>query len=212
MTLHHRFRFKRRLSVIVALQAVLVLAQAPSFAQPAVTGEWSPVFQTDNVLIHANLLPNGKVLFWSRREVSDGANLNPHVCTTRILDPNLIGQPGMITEPANQPGYNLFCSGHTLLPDGRLFVVGGHLSDSHGSPQAAIFDPVANTWSGIANTLRGRWYPTAVTLPDGGVLVSFGSDQNGDLNDTQQVWKDDQWRTIVNFNAPPLYSADACCW
>ena len=42
-------------------------------------------------------------------------------------------------------------------------------------------------------------------LPDGGVLVSFGSDQNGDLNDTQQVWKDNQWRTIVNFNAPPLY-------
>ncbi len=205
MPLHHRFRFKSRLSVILAFQAVLVLGQASTFAQPAVTGEWSPVFSTDNVVIHANLLPNGKVLFWSRREVSDGANLNPHVCTTRILDPSLVGQPGMITFPANQPGYNLFCSGHTFLPDGRLFVVGGHISDSHGSPQAAIFDSVANTWSGIADTLRGRWYPTAVTLPDGGVLVSFGSDENGDLNDTQQVWKDNQWRTIVNFNAPPLF-------
>ena len=111
----------------------------------------------------------------------------------------------MITEPANQPGYNLFCSGHTFLPDGRLFVAGGHLSDSHGSLQATIYDPAANTWTGTGNTLRGRWYPTAVTLPDGGVLVSFGSDQNGDLNDTQQVWKDNQWRTIVNFDAPPLY-------
>jgi hypothetical protein len=124
MTLQYRFRFKSRLSVILGFQAILILGQAPAFAQPAVTGEWSSVFNTENVLIHANLLPNGKVLFWSRREVSDGANLNPHVCTTRILDPNRVGQPGMITFPANQPGYNLFCSGHTFLPDGRVFVVG----------------------------------------------------------------------------------------
>lgn len=29
-------------------------------------------------------------------------------------------------EPGEYPPYNLFCSGHALLPDGRLFVAGGH--------------------------------------------------------------------------------------
>ena len=57
----------------------------------------------------------------------------------------------------------------------------------------------------IPDTRRGRWYPTAVTLPDGGVLVSFGTDEDGNLNDTQQVWKDGQWTDIVNFVDPPLY-------
>jgi galactose oxidase len=205
MMIRQRSRKKCRLSVILALQAVLACGQASTFAQPAVVGEWSPVFDTENVVIHAHVLPNGKVLFWSRREASDGTNLNPQVCTTRILDPSLVGKPGMITQPANQPGYNLFCSSHTFLPDGQVFVAGGHISDSHGSPHAAIYDPVANRWTRIDDTLRGRWYPTVTPLPDGSVLVSFGSDQNGDLNDTQQVWKDNQWRTIVNFNAPPLY-------
>jgi galactose oxidase len=205
MTIRHRSRSNCPLSVILALLAILILGQSRALAQPTVSGEWSPVIDTENVLIHAHLLPNGKVLFWSRREISDGANLNPQVCTTRILDPTLVGKPGMITQPANQPGYNLFCSSHTFLPDGRLFVAGGHISDSHGSPHAAIYDPVANAWTRIDDTLRGRWYPTVTPLPDGGVLVSFGSDQNGDLNDTQQVWKDNQWRTIVNFDGPPLY-------
>ena len=205
MPLLDRSRLKSRLRVILALQAVVILGQQATFAQPTATGEWSPKFNTENVLIHAHLLSNGKVLFWSRREVSDGTNLNPQVCTTRILDPALVGKPGMISVPGNQPGYNMFCGSHTFLPDGHLFVAGGHISDSHGSPHAAIFDPVANSWTRIDDTLRGRWYPTAAALPDGSVLVSFGSDQNGDLNDTQQVWKDNQWRTIVNFNGPPLY-------
>ena len=147
MTLRQRSRSKCPPSVIPALLAILILGQIRALAQPAVMGEWSPPFNTENVVIHAHVLPNGKVLFWSRRELSDGANLNPQVCTTRILDPTLVGKPGLITQPANQPGYNLFCSSHTFLPDGRLFVAGGHISDSHGSPHAAIYDPVANSWS-----------------------------------------------------------------
>ncbi len=184
--------------LFLLLALALLLTPGAAMAQPAVEGQWSPVFNTQNVMIHAHLLPDGRLLFWSRREA--GQDLNPHDCQPRIWD----RKTGLFANTP-KPGFNLFCSGHTLLPDGRVFVVGGHLSDFHGSPQAAIYDPVANTWTDIADTLRGRWYPTAVALADGGVLVSFGADTNGNLNDTQQVWKDNTWRTIVNFNAPPLY-------
>jgi hypothetical protein len=58
-----------------------------AFAQRAVQGEWSSEFDTQNVMIHASVLPNGKVLFWSRREAGEG--LNPHECVPRIWDPKL---------------------------------------------------------------------------------------------------------------------------
>ena len=42
---------------------------------------------------------------------------------------------------------NLFCSGHTFLPDGRLLVAGGHFFDSKGIDQASIYDYRTNTWT-----------------------------------------------------------------
>ncbi len=187
----------------LALATLVVLSPAKLLAQPQVMGQWSPVFPTPNVMIHASLLPNGKILFWSRREA--GETLDPHQCTPRLWDPSLGTGASAFSETANKPGYNLFCSGHTFLPDGRLFVVGGHLSDFHGSPQTTIYDPATNQWTAAANTKDGRWYPTAASLADGGVLVSFGGDKDGVLNTSQQVWKDGNWREIVNFNGPPLY-------
>jgi galactose oxidase len=203
------FALRVRQAFILALQAFPVVVPASASAQPSVVGEWSPVFDTQNVMIHASVLPSGKVLFWSRREASDGTNLNPHVCTTRIFDPSLIGKPGMITFPRNQPGYNLFCSSHAFLPDGRLLVAGGHISDGHGVPHASVYDPMSNMWSPTADMSGGRWYPTATPLPDGSVLVSFGTDEHGNNNVTQQVWKDgalpSPWRSIVQFDPPPYY-------
>src|SRR5207237_608598 len=94
---------------------------------------------------------------------------------------------------------------HTFLADGRLLVVGGHISDGHGEPRAAIYDPDQNSWTNIDNMNRGRWYPTAVTLPDGSVLVSSGSDEHGDVITMIQVGKDGHWRNIVEHKDIALY-------
>jgi hypothetical protein len=196
----------KRLVLVIALSlpALPLVAPASVSAQPAAKGQWSAPFAWPNVAIHAHVLPNGKILFWGRREW--GANnmplegLDPHDCTPRLWDP---ATNTFTTLP--KPGFNLFCSGHTFLADGRLLVVGGHISDSHGEPHATIFDPNQNSWTRIADMNRGRWYPTAVTLPDGSVVVSSGSDQHGQVNDIQQVWNGSAWRSIVNFNGLPLY-------
>jgi galactose oxidase len=55
---------------------------------------------------------------------------------------------------------------------------------------------------------EGRWYPTAITLPDGSVLVSSGSlFTNGQtvINDVQQIWNNGVWTSIVNFIGLPLF-------
>ena len=196
---------KTRAARLHAAVAALVLAAftLPARGQPAKMGKWDDKFDLPNVAIHMHMLPTGKVLFWSRREWKDGkplGGLDPHDCTPRIWDP----VTSAVTETP-RPGVNLFCSSHTFLPDGRLFVVGGHIADGQGSDSATIYDPFQNTWTPTVSTSGGRWYPTAITLADGSVLASFGNVKDNTLNDTQQVWKDGIWRTIVNFDAPPLF-------
>jgi hypothetical protein len=183
-------------------------------ADPAKVGRWSEPFPLKNVAIHAHLLAKGKILYWGRRKEfgSDKfETLNDHACQTYILDPDT----GQSRETANQPTLrdgtpvNLFCSGHTFLPDGRLMVVGGHLFDSQGVNQSCIYDPATDRWTAEALMNHGRWYPSAITLPDGSVLVLSGSFAMGPLqpppnrtapNQTPQVWRGAGWESLTDFD------------
>ena len=197
-------------SVSVFVLLCMVLARVPdaAIAQPAIKGKWEPPFEWPNVAVHLHMLPTGNVLFYSRREL--GENLDPRDCVPRVWNPTT----GLFTRTPS-PGFNLFCSGHTFLADGRLFVMGGHITDNHGEPRATIYDATDNTWTEIDRMPRdpnipgkgaGRWYPTAVTLPNGDVLVSSGSNENGIRNVHQLVWSvTSGWRTIVSHNDIPLY-------
>ena len=194
--------FNLRLLVL----AILALGPALAVGQPAVMGQWSPPINLSNVAIHVHVLPNGKVMYWSRREAGetlDAGNSVPNSVpntTPRLWDP----ATGTVTTLA-KPGFNLFCCGHAFLPDGRLLAVGGHITDAHGHRHATIYDPSNDTWTQIDDMNRGRWYPTAVSMPSGEVLVSSGSDENDQVNDVQQVEQNGHWRSIVNFDGLPLY-------
>jgi galactose oxidase len=201
-----------KLSVRYTAARDFVRAQ-PVAADPAKVGQWSEPFPLKNVAIHAHLLPTGKILYWGRRKEFGSVQfdtLNDHACQTYILDPDT----GQSRETANQPvlkdgsTVNLFCSGHTFLPDGRLMVVGGHLFDSQGVNQSCIYDPATDRWIAEAEMNKGRWYPSAITLPDGGVLVLSGSFATGPLqpppnrtvpNPTPQVWRGAGWESLTDF-------------
>jgi hypothetical protein len=104
-------------------------------------GEWSKPFPLKNVAIHAHLLPTGKILYWGRRKEFGSFQfdtLNDHACQTYLLDPDTEESEETANQPVLKNGstVNLFCSGHTFLPDGRLMVVGGHLFDSQGVNQS----------------------------------------------------------------------------
>lgn len=171
--------------------------QDPSWAR---LGRWDPVFTLPNVAIHVHVLPNGKVLFWGRRDHPEGT-LNEHECTPYIWDP---GTGDLVPTPQPTRGdgttkVNLFCSGHAFLPDGRLLVAGGHLFDNEGIDQACIYDYRTNTWTPIEVMNNGRWYPNATSLSDGTVLVSGGSYSSSTgivINDIPQIWTGTQWTSI----------------
>ena len=124
-------------------------------------GQWSGVSNWPLVAVHANLLPTGDVLAW------DGADQNGAA---------FIWRPSTNTFTSRNPPDNIFCAGQCLLPDGRMLVVGGHIANFVGIPDANIFNPSTSSWTQVQSMSFGRWYPTAITLPDGRVLVVGGKD------------------------------------
>ena len=185
---------------------------------PATAGAWSEVTEWPLVAIHTHLLPTGEVMFWDRHDVSDGdprANADEReshggageerlgIIVPRLWDP----VTGEITLAA-EPPFDLFCSGHTFLADGRLLVAGGHVVDNVGLADAAIYDPFDDAWTDLPDMAAARWYPTATTLADGDVLVVAGNISPGNPATTPEVWDADRraWRPLGGaVKGQPLY-------
>ena len=135
---------------------------------------WGSTPQTAIQAIHISMLPTGKVLFWQTWRESVG-----------LWDP----ETGAFSAAAI-PSYNVFCSGHTFVADGRLMAAGGHVENFNGENRADIYNPFTNTWSNMdpsvpdvptmgpassnTSTSGKRWYPSATTLGNGNVLVLSG--------------------------------------
>ena len=185
---------------------------------PDKRGQWGELFTLPNVGIHAHMLPDGQVLMWGRRDTPDqslntdpanplepgGPIAPPATCTPFLWNP-ATGAAVPTPQPVHgdpATNANLFCSGHAFLPDGRLLVAGGHLADGMGLDQAAIYDPAGDTWTPTAVMNHGRWYPTAISMPDGSVLVVSGSFQDpaqaqATVNNVlPQVWSNGNWTTL----------------
>lgn len=171
-------------------QTQSVIVSFATTANNSLVGEWALPIQWPNVAIHAHLLPTGKVLTFGR--MND---------TPSLWDPGT-GTFSTLSEPGD-----LFCSGHTLLGDGRLLVAGGHSGTDHiGTKTTFIFDPVANTWSRSQDMQNGRWYPTSTTLATGEVLTVAGGDTAGVSNLIPEVWQNGSWRALTTASRSlPLY-------
>lgn len=74
-------------------------------------------------------------------------------------------------------------TGHaaTLLPDGKVLVVGGgNSSDGNGGPLATaeVYDPATRSWTAAGNTIGSGPGRTATLLHNGKVLVTGGIGEN----------------------------------
>jgi hypothetical protein len=144
---------------------------------------------------HTHLLVNGKVLFWPSFANGDNPSLWDPVANTFSTPP--------------KAAYNIFCTGHSFLQDGRLFVTGGHAgNNSDGLIYSSVYDPVQNSWTQTADMNDARWYPTNTTLPNGDVLTVSGYSITGTFNTLPQVWNPatNTWRNLTSAQLMlPLY-------
>ena len=121
----------------------------------------------------ATLLADGRVLVTGGSTVSSTAAKGyVNNASAEIYDP--VANTWTAT-----PTMSVARSHHTatLLPDGKVLVVGGENVLYLVEPTAEIYDPVANTWSAPrAQPISPRSQHTATLLPSGLVLIAGGFD------------------------------------
>jgi hypothetical protein len=146
---------------------------------PRRIGRWSEPRNVNVVGIHAALLRTGKVLLFAGR--SD-QNRGSHA---RLLDPRT-GALETVDVPFDREH---FCSGHTILPDGRLLVAGGEGDQiaTDGPSWVTLFDPATETWSKADSMARGRYYPSLVELPGGRAIAVSGTPPEGGSKNVKVV-------------------------
>jgi hypothetical protein len=160
---------------------------------PEQAGDWSAPFNWPIVAVHLSLLPNGRVLSWGAPGPGGGAGRAP-----RVWNPST----GNFETAAAAD--RLFCAGHAFLPDGRLFVAGGHIGPSNGLRDTNYYSTAAGWDSGPAMS-RGRWYPTTTVMGDGQVVILAGREQGVDVP-VVELWNAGSLRVLANANRTlPMY-------
>lgn len=193
-------------------------------------GRWVQVGGTNAaeiLAVHAALLRTGKIVYFGGDQHTQSLNAAGDVDHTRLFDcaTHAITTVTGLTPPGMPPS-DIFCAGHSLLPDGRLLVAGGTKTwtvvgpDPHGhgglqhfvgSRDSWLFDPASESWmpTGKLNRQRGttaadpdktggRWYPTVITLANGSALAVSGHPSELDSRH--------------NNSSLELYSASAGTW
>ena len=192
--------------------------QMPPDAQLAEAGRWLAPFDGEVPAVNMVLLHTGEVLYWSGvEENGDDPTDVPFLVTptkpgeTRVLvfedsAPTIL-MPGLPDGGAA----DLFCSGQTILPDGRVLTGGG--SEFHGGPNpdtpyildgshdARIFDPLTRNWTVVSDMLLGRWYPSLFTDADGNGVAASGIASLTDPTEHWPQWEqydaaDDSWSGV----------------
>ena len=163
---------------------------------PAQVGRWSAPFSIPVFGIHAVMLPTGKVMWWAypygvdpKQNTAQAWLWDPRTGAFKRVDPPLWLDPadGQL-KPAN-----IWCSGNSLLADGRVLVTGGNLDYSGGGQSAKglnkvyTFNPFNETWVEQPDMPHGRWYPTQTLLPDGRTLILGGLDEIGGAQNNKDV-------------------------
>jgi hypothetical protein len=144
------------------------LAQAAESSP--VLGSWTAPFPMGGVAIHATVTPVGDVHFFGRIEGKFGVDRTSYSATWSYLTET--AQVAPLTYDRD-----IFCAHHNVLPDGRIYITGGHTHSNQGPNgvrECDIYDPATRRYTPTARMTQARWYPTNVMLANGRVLIFGG--------------------------------------
>ena len=150
---------------------------------PSVGGQWSAPFDMGGVAIHATLTHTGDVLFFQYVEGAAGVDHSSYVGTWNYLS-------GIATEAPFSYDRDVFCAGNNVLPDGKVFIAGGHDHTTGqklggvGVAETDTYDPTTRSWAPGPLLSQKRWYPTNVGMPDGRTLIFGGQARKGEPSTT----------------------------
>jgi len=157
---------------------------------PSEVGQWLPSVDWPVVAIHTALLPTGKVLQYAYP--SGGS---------QVWDP----VSGEFTDAMYDT--DLFCSGHSFLADGMLYVTGGNDYDCQfqGRVETHVFNPFTEQWTRLDDMNDGRWYPTNVSLGDGRTVIFSGLGLDCETSPDIEVYTPGVGLELIGGRNNPLY-------
>lgn len=210
----------------MAQERAEALALQSANTAPSGTG-WQTPFLGPIVTVHGVLMHTGKVLFIAGsvtdlrifEEVCPNPTAQKNNCPADPNDPNVCPDWGLknsatVWDPGNntfsqQPPeipldnsgkpLDLFCVGHSVLPDGRVLAAGGTsgYAPDRGLSTTVIFDPMSEKFEKIASMNSGRWYPTFVTLGSGRVFCASGiNNQGNDVDFHPEIFSSVGWTSF----------------
>ena len=194
---HARAENKDPEAALAAAHAAGADAVTPKAAGPPdQVGQWAAPFNIPIFGINAVMLPTGKVMWWSypfgsRINTSQAWLWDPATGQTKRVDPPL-GQD--YDGDGHRDPANIWCSGMSMLADGRVLVTGGNLeydpaglTNYKGLNAVYTFNPFNETWTEQPTMQHGRWYPGQLRLPDGRVVIQSGYDETGTGVQNKQI-------------------------
>ena len=173
-----RFRLFTHGALLACLMTAFLASPRTVHSGLQTEGLWTGKKVMGGTAINLNLVPGGtspyhsRILWWDSSAIRGMWGWRMQVDSCGIwADSNFVE----LTFPTPPNGMDIFCSGATTLPDGRLIVVGGNEPGETGIAKAAIYDPEAAAWTPLNEMANRRWYPTTTVMADGRVFVSGGS-------------------------------------
>lgn len=175
----------------------------------AETGRWT-VLPTELPIraIHSTLLRDGRVLLIAGSG-NDAAQFAAGTFRAVIWDP-VDNSFDELPTPND-----MFCSGHLVLPDGRVLVAGGTQSyptagagptTFRGADTSYVFDPATGAFTAAGDMADGHWYPTLTKLENGDVWAAGGLDEEASGTVVTEIFDSAEQRWLGLGEVPQTWS------
>jgi hypothetical protein len=152
----------------------------------------------NTVFTDLNLTPATTYRYTVRaRDRAAPANMSAESAPAQAMT---LGEPDSWTSPASLSVARVDHTA-TLLPDGRVLVVGGRNLEARALASAELYDLRSNRWTATGPMTSARSFHNATLLTDGRVLVTGGLDGAGQRLESVELFDPftDRWS-----RGPPL--------
>jgi len=168
-------------------------------------GVFGPPITWPIIGVHAVLLPDGRVLTYGTDE--QGQQGGQFVYD--VWDPAHGTEADSHLTLPNTTATDIFCSAQSVLSaTGQVLITGGDATvdgvRNYSTEQTELFDPLNNTLQSIPGMTYARWYPTAVDLSNGEVVILGGRQEpNIDAPAPEIFSPTAGWRTLAGASSVP---------
>jgi N-acetylneuraminic acid mutarotase len=141
------------------------------------------------------ILPNGQVLVVGG--VKFGGSGEVAVSIVETFDP--------VTEKwtaANSEVLATYAHTATLMPNGKVLVVGGYNDIEGYTTYAFLYDPATGFWAQTASLANARAEHTATLLPNGNVLITGGTNGQFSFLSSSELYNPttNKWSSVASLN------------